>query len=96
MSPIQEKIYQKISTYLDLAEDLVLLAENSQNKNPKVQFELIERFVMHLQSHSDQLSILYLDFVKNGKSKKNIAEIRKVFNEISAITQEYRDRIINL
>ena len=93
ISASQKEIYQKISTYLDLAEELVLLAESNKNLHSKIQFEYIEKFVFHLECLTDKLAILYLDFLKNGKSSEITQEIRKTFNEISSLIQNYRSRI---
>jgi hypothetical protein len=89
ISRLQKNLFEQIGKYLEIAEDLVFIVENSNSKISDKQFTLIENYILRIQSDCDLIASVYLEFLDGKRSKKDINKIHEAFNDISATNQEY-------
>lgn len=92
----QQEIYNDIIAYYNFAQKLIDAVSDSNHSLSTQQFEIIEGVVENLEKSVEKLSLNYIEMVKNGESSQVIQKIRDSLNEISAKTQECRNKILML
>lgn len=92
----QQEIYNDIIAYYNFAQKLIDAVSDGNHSLSTQQFEIIEGVVENLEKSVEKLSLNYIEMVKNGESSQVIQKIRDSLNEISAKTQECRNKILML
>jgi len=92
----QEKIYNDIIEYYNYAQKLLDAVCDDDHEFSKQQFEVIKNVVEKLEKIVDDLSLQYIETVKNGYSDKLLNNIRDSLNLISANIEDCRNRILML
>lgn len=92
----QEKTYNEIIEYYNYADRLIKVVEESTSSFANEQFIIVETIVDNLEKYADQLTTQYIEYVKNGESKKAIEAIRLALNDIMAKIEECRNKILML
>jgi hypothetical protein len=92
----KEKIYNEIIEYYQFAERLLNAVSKDSNINSSQQFEIIENLVENLEDSVEKLSLSYIEIIKNGYSSELIQQIRESLNQISALIENCRSRILML
>jgi hypothetical protein len=92
----QEQLYNEIVEYYGYADRLIRAVEDSSHDLAKQQMDIVEEVVSRLEECADQLTEQYIEFIKNGESKKVIESVREALNAISAKTEECRNKILIL
>jgi hypothetical protein len=92
----KEKIYNEIIEYYQFAERLLNAVSEDSNINSSQQFEIIENLVENLEDSVEKLSLSYIEIIKNGYSSELIQQIRESLNQISALIENCRSRILML
>jgi len=92
----KEKIYNEIIEYYQFAERLLNAVSEDSNINSSQQFEIIENLVENLEDSVEKLSLSYIEIIKNGYSTELIQQIRESLNQISALIENCRSRILML
>lgn len=92
----QEKIYNDIIEYYNHAQKLLDVVCDDNHEFSKQQFEIIKIVVEKLEKIVDDLSLQYIEMIKNGYSDKIFNKIRDSLNLISASIEDCRNRILML
>ena len=92
----QEQLYNEIVEYYSYADRLIRAIEDSDHKLASQQFAIIEEVVVRLEECADQLTSQYIEFIRNGESKKITETVRAALNGISSKVEECRNKILIL
>jgi hypothetical protein len=92
----QEKIYNDIIEYYSFAQRLLNVIENDSNEFLDQHFDIINDVIVKLEKSVENLSINYIEIIKNGNSSELIQKIRESLNEISGRIEECRNKILIL
>lgn len=92
----QEKIYNDIIEYYSFAQRLLNVIENDSNEFLDQHFDIINDVIIKLENSVENLSINYIEIIKNGNSSELIQKIRESLNEISGRIEECRNKILIL
>lgn len=92
----QEKIYNDIIEYYSFAQRLLKVIENDSHEFLDQHFEIINDVIVKLEKSVENLSINYIEIIKNGYSSELIQQIRQSLNEISGRIEECRNKILIL
>ncbi|MBM3579635.1 MAG: hypothetical protein FJX34_02540 [Alphaproteobacteria bacterium] len=92
----QEQLYNEIIEYYSYADRLIKAVEDSSHKLSEQQFTIIEEAVTRLEYYADQLANRYIELVKGGMSSGVVEAIRQMLNDISAVIEECRSRMLML
>lgn len=92
----QEKIYNDIIEYYSFAQRLLNVIENDSNEFLDQHFDIINDVIIKLEKSVENLSINYIEIIKNGNSSELIQKIRESLNEISGRIEECRNKILIL
>ena len=92
----QEKIYNDILKYFDYAQNLLDVVQEQDHEFSKKQFDVISAIVENLEKIVDDLSLQYIEIIKNGYSEELLRKIRNSLNSISAKIEDCRNRILIL
>lgn len=92
----QEQLYNEIVEYYAYADRLISTIENSEHQLAEQQFEIIEEVAGRLEDCADQLTTEFINFVKNGESKKVSDSVRESINAIMTKIEECKVRIVAL
>ncbi|GDX35630.1 hypothetical protein LBMAG18_01410 [Alphaproteobacteria bacterium] len=92
----QEKIYNDILKYFDYAQNLLDVVQEQDHEFSKKQFDVISAIVENLEKIVDDLSLQYIEIIKNGYSEELLRKIRNSLNSISAKIEDCRNRILML
>ena len=92
----QEKIYNDIIKYYDYAQNLLDAVLEQDHDFSKKQFEVISSLVEKLEKIVDDLSLQYIEIIRNGYSEELLRKIRDSLNSISAKIEDCRNRILML
>jgi hypothetical protein len=93
---IQEKIYDDIIEYYSFAQRLLNVIENDSHEFLDQHFDIINGIIVKLEKLVEDLSINYIEIIKNGNSSELIQKIRESLNEISGRIEECRNKILIL
>jgi len=91
-----EKIYNDIIEYYSFAHRLLNVIENDSNEFLDQHFDIINDVIVKLEKSVENLSINYIEIIKNGNSSELIQKIRESLNEISGRIEECRNKILIL
>lgn len=92
----QEKIYNDIIEYYSFAQRLLHVIENDSNEFLDQHFDIINDVIIKLEKSVENLSIYYIEIIKNGNSSELLQKIRQSLNEISGRIEECRNKILIL
>jgi uncharacterized protein Yka (UPF0111/DUF47 family) len=92
----QEKIYNDIIEYYNYAQRLLDAVLDDDHDLSKQQFEVIKNVIEKLEKIVDELSLQYIEIIKNGYSEQLLNKIRGSLNLISANIEDCRNRILML
>lgn len=92
----QEKIYNDIIEYYNYAQRLLDAVLDDDHDLSKQQFEVIKNVIEKLEKIVDDLSLQYIEIIKNGYSEQLLNKIRSSLNLISANIEDCRNRILML
>lgn len=92
----QEKIYNDIIEYYNYAQRLLDAVLDDDHDLSKQQFEVIKNVIEKLEKIVDELSLQYIEIIKNGYSEQLLNKIRSSLNSISANIEDCRNRILML
>lgn len=92
----QEKIYNDIIEYYSFAQRLLNVIENDSHEFLDQHFDIINDVIVKLEKSVENLSINYIEIIKNGNSSELIQKIRESLNEISGRIEECRNKILIL
>ena len=92
----QEKIYNDIIEYYSFAQRLLNVIENDSHEFLDQHFDIINDVIIKLENSVENLSINYIEIIKNGNSSELIQKIRESLNEISGRIEECRNKILIL
>jgi hypothetical protein len=91
----QEQLYNRIIEYYHFSDRLVSAVENSSSDLSQEQFLIVEDMVENLEKSADQLTTLYIKFIKNGDANKEISdEVKQTINDIIVKIEDCRNKII--
>ena len=91
----QEQLYNRIIEYYNFSDRLITGVEGSSSDLSQEQFLIVEDMVETLEKRADQLTTLYIKFIKDGDGNKEILdEVKKVINEIMLKIEDCRNKII--
>ena len=93
----QEKIYNQIVQYYNFADKLLnLLEENKDDQEIEKYIEVVESIVEYLEDFTNDLSLKYIEFVKNGDENNLAQEIKDLLANNQTIIEDYKQKIKNL
>ncbi len=92
----QEKIYNDIIEYYSFAQRLLNVIENDSNEFLDQHFDIINDVIIKLEKSVENLSINYIEIIKNGNSSELLQKIRQSLNDISGRIEECRNKILIL
>lgn len=92
----QEKTYNEFMKFYDLAEELIMTAENSTKDYSHQQFEEIEKAVLELEESTDKLTENYIEIVKNSSDHQKIEEVKQILNDIQIKTKDCRETLMKI
>ncbi len=93
----QEKIYNQIVEYYNFADRLLnLLEENKEDENVGKYISIVESIVEYLEDFTNDLSLKYIEFVKNGDENNLAGQIKELLSNNQKIIEDYKSKIKNI
>ena len=94
---MHEIINNQIVQYYNFADKLLnLLEENKDDQEIEKYIEVVESIVEYLEDFTNDLSLKYIEFVKNGDENNLAQEIKDLLANNQTIIEDYKQKIKNL
>ena len=92
----QEKTYNEFIKFYDLADKLIVKAQNCHEEYAVEQFDEIEKMVYFIEDAADKLTSDYIEIVKNSNDQGKVEEIEKILSDIKTKTHHCKTTLKNI